>query len=411
MFHHVLVLKLDRLSRRQKDTLYLIEDVFLEANVGFHSVTESFDTTTPYGKAALGMMAVFAQLERETIVERVKMAKKETSRLGKWKGGDPPFGYRYNFERKQLAINSEEALHVKEIFSLYVTGNYGFQTIADILNDKKIRTRKDVLWLKSTIRQILTNPTYIGKIRHYEATYDGPHEAIISDDVFEITQKMINNRYIARPLKDKDNLLGGLLYCSECGARLRFKSKKLNTHINKYYVCYTRYGSPDMAKADHCDSPYFPAHIINEQVISRLSELTLNNKKVDSTIKALVHNTSDNSQEFERLISDKKSIIKRLDRWYNVFENGTLESAQPIDRITALREKQLDVENKIKIIKQAIAREQKTVISAEEIKIALQSFMKNWEYATVNERRTIIVSLVKKIIVHSDKNIDIEFRI
>lgn len=71
-FNTALVLKLDRLSRRQKDVLCLLEDIFEPNNIGFKSATESFDTTTPFGKAALGMMAVFTQLERETIIERIR---------------------------------------------------------------------------------------------------------------------------------------------------------------------------------------------------------------------------------------------------------------------------------------------------------------------------------------------------
>ena len=64
-FDKVLVYKLDRLSRSQKDTLYLIEDVFLKNNVDFVSMTENFDTATPFGKAMIGILSVFAQLERE----------------------------------------------------------------------------------------------------------------------------------------------------------------------------------------------------------------------------------------------------------------------------------------------------------------------------------------------------------
>ena len=69
----VLVYKLDRLSRSQKDTLYLIEDVFLKNKVEFVSMNENFDTTTPFGRAMIGILSVFAQLEREQIKERMAM--------------------------------------------------------------------------------------------------------------------------------------------------------------------------------------------------------------------------------------------------------------------------------------------------------------------------------------------------
>ena len=92
----VVVYKLDRLSRSQKDTLYLIEDVFNPAGVGFTSMNENLDTGTPMGRAMLGIMSAFAQLERETIRERTRMGMRERVRGGLWMGGGhPPFGYDY----------------------------------------------------------------------------------------------------------------------------------------------------------------------------------------------------------------------------------------------------------------------------------------------------------------------------
>ena len=83
----VIVFKLDRISRSQKDTLYLIEEVFNKYNVGFVSVRENFDTTTPFGKAMVGVLSIFAQLERETILERTKIGIQKRAENGYWKGG------------------------------------------------------------------------------------------------------------------------------------------------------------------------------------------------------------------------------------------------------------------------------------------------------------------------------------
>ena len=69
----VLVYKLDRLSRSQKDTLWLIEDKMLANDCDFVSISENFDTSTPLGRAMIGILAVFAQLEREQIKERMSM--------------------------------------------------------------------------------------------------------------------------------------------------------------------------------------------------------------------------------------------------------------------------------------------------------------------------------------------------
>ena len=83
LFDTVLVYKLDRLSRSQKDTLYLIEDVFLENDIEFVSLLENFDTSTPFGKAMIGLLSVFAQLEREQIKERMQLGKLGRAKSGK----------------------------------------------------------------------------------------------------------------------------------------------------------------------------------------------------------------------------------------------------------------------------------------------------------------------------------------
>ena len=84
----VLVYKLDRLSRSQKDTLYLIEDVFLKNGVDFASLNESFDTSTPFGRAMIGILSVFAQLEREQIKERTHTGRIGRAKEGYYHGGD-----------------------------------------------------------------------------------------------------------------------------------------------------------------------------------------------------------------------------------------------------------------------------------------------------------------------------------
>ena len=88
----VLVYKLDRLSRSQKDTLYLIEDVFIKNNVNFASITENFDTSTPFGRAMIGILSVFAQLEREQFRERSIMGKDARAKEGLHHGGGAPTG-------------------------------------------------------------------------------------------------------------------------------------------------------------------------------------------------------------------------------------------------------------------------------------------------------------------------------
>lgn len=118
----VLVYKLDRLSRSQKDALYLIEDVFLKSGVQFISISENFDTSTPLGRAMVGILAVFAQLEREQIKERMILGKTARAKTGKWQGGkNTPVGYALDKE-KGLSIDENEAVYIRMIFDLFTAG-------------------------------------------------------------------------------------------------------------------------------------------------------------------------------------------------------------------------------------------------------------------------------------------------
>ncbi len=99
--------------------LMLIEDEFLSRDVAFVSMSENFDTSTPLGRAMVGILSVFAQLEREQIKERMCMGRAERAKNGYWHGGGaPPFGYKYY--DNELHVDPIEAEIVKEIYTLFL---------------------------------------------------------------------------------------------------------------------------------------------------------------------------------------------------------------------------------------------------------------------------------------------------
>ena len=135
----VLVDKLDRLSRSQYDTLYLIRKIFESAGVTFISRSENLDTSTPIGKCSLGLMSVFAELERSRIQERMKDGKEGRAKAGKWHGGGVvPIGYRY--ANDNLEIDDYEAFQVTEIYRLFCN-RMPIAAIVKKMNDSGYRTR------------------------------------------------------------------------------------------------------------------------------------------------------------------------------------------------------------------------------------------------------------------------------
>ena len=146
-----IVYKLDRLSRSQKDTLYLIEDIFNPNGVDFISINETMDTSTPLGRLMLGILSAFAQLERENIKERTRMGMLERIKEGYWMGGGRvPFGYDYD-KAKGILVPNEDAKTVKKIYELYIDGKSA-QTIADMLGLKYDRLVGKVISDSSNIK-------------------------------------------------------------------------------------------------------------------------------------------------------------------------------------------------------------------------------------------------------------------
>ena len=176
----VLVWKLDRLSRSQKDMLIMLEDIFLANDCDFISMMESFDTSTAFGRAIVGILAAFAQLERENIKERTTMGRHARLAKGHYNGSRPPLGYRFLESSNDLKVEPYEASIVREIFSLFLGGT-SINAIAALMQKKYPTVRT---WNNTMIRRTLKNPVYIGKVRDVDVVRDGIHKAIISETEF-----------------------------------------------------------------------------------------------------------------------------------------------------------------------------------------------------------------------------------
>lgn len=337
----VVVLKLDRLSRKQRDVLYLLEDVLDKNKIGFKSVTEPFDTTTPFGKAAIGMMAVFAQLERETIVERIRIAKHEAAKQGRYLGGPIAYGYNYDPIEKIITVRIDEAAIVRKIFNNYLKELKGYQYIATELNEQKIPPpRSAAQWERGTVRCLLNNAFYAGFIEHDGVFYQGKHQPLISLKQWELLQQlrgMKNMKIASKPPKTCDNLLTGIIYCGECGARVRYKkinkSRQDTSARNAYYVCYSADGNKEMQKAAYCSCGHKRAASVEDYVINALlqfrfdpqllaniaQEKGVQSKKVMEEIK----NFPEVWQEATSI--EKQGILRNLIQSVRIFQDSHIE--------------------------------------------------------------------------------------
>ena len=188
----VLVYKLDRLSRSQKDTLYLIEDIFLANGVSFISINENFDTSTAFGRAMIGILSVFAQLEREQIRERTMMGAAERATSGLWHGGGwEPIGYDYIPERDELQVNEYEAMQVREVYDCYLNRRMSLYKITQHMTEQGYRHKTGGWDHASTVRNVLKNNLYAGIISWGGHDYPGQHMPLIDREVFDKVQNKL----------------------------------------------------------------------------------------------------------------------------------------------------------------------------------------------------------------------------
>lgn len=173
----IVIFKLDRLSRKQRDTLYIIEDWLLKNNVDLVSLNETLDTSTPWGRAMIGVLSSFNQLESENIALRTTMGRYATAREGGYAGGKPPLGYRA--VNGQLEIVPHEAEIVRLVFDLRSKG-MTLIAITTELNKRGYRTKKGNEFKHSAVQTILNNEdTYRGNYKYGKEKCDNTHEPIL----------------------------------------------------------------------------------------------------------------------------------------------------------------------------------------------------------------------------------------
>lgn len=275
--------RLDRISRSIVD-FGMIWETLSRNHVEFVSINEKFDTSTPGGRAMLYIIMVFAQLERETIAERVKDNYYQRVKKGAWPGGPAPFGFRIAQERvagQKTLESTPEIEIVKRIFNMYAEAEASLGKVAKTLTEEGIPCARRTGWDGVSIGRILRNPAYakateaiyayysakgaiiyndvtefrgefasimIGKRTSNERKYTNmqdhllvisSHKGVIEGEQFLSCQfRMDNNRQVRNTGKGKLTWLSGLLHCKECGYSLRvIEDKRYN---RKHLSCSGR---------------------------------------------------------------------------------------------------------------------------------------------------------------------------
>jgi site-specific DNA recombinase len=335
----LLVLKVDRFSRRQRDLVSLVEEL-TEIGVAFVSATEAFDTSTPAGRAMLQMLGTFAEFEREMIRERVISGMERHAADGKWFGGIVPYGYTLNQKTKKLTPAADRSTIVREIFRLYTTARLGTQAISRVLNARGLRTRTGGPWSARTIAGILTNRVYLGEITFRGATVTGAHPPLIDEATFNQAVALMDARgedHTRRASNASDYHLTGRIRCPRCGKALIGTAATGRTKTYRYYTCWSRarYGT------DTCNGHRMNADTLDQAIFDALARFYRDHTNLIK--QAITHAaTAHLDQQRDELTAIEKELTRAhsaIDRYLQAFEDGHLDPGQVTDRLHTLKHK------------------------------------------------------------------------
>lgn len=382
----VIVYKLDRLSRSQKDTLYLIEDIFLENNVDFMSLQESIDTSTPFGKAMIGILSVFAQLELANITERLKTGRHERVKKGFWAGhANVPLGYDYE---ENMLIQNEDAPIVKEMFGRFVDGESAYEIY------KSMASRyPGKIYGPNMIVRILDNKIYTGKVNYNKHWYEGLHKGIIDGETFETAQtirKSLPDKYKVDRTK-RSALLARKIICGKCGQPMsmmrHYYSRKGVRAEYGYYRCNSKMNRTKAHRQINCDQKNQRTDNIHDLIIDTINGLDYEKAKRNVIKKS---ETPDHTKRLEQLQKQERRLI-------DLYQFETIDKTELDQRLKELNKEKKELKatknskNETRIIEKLTSVEDKNMYDM-----------------PFEEQCALVDTLIDRVIV-KDENVNVYF--
>lgn len=404
----VLIWKFDRLSRSQKDMLTMIEDILEPNHCGLVSITERFDTSTQLGKAMTGVLAVFAQLEREQIKERMAMGREARAKEGYYTGchDRPPLGY--TVEDGILKINPYEAMAVRRMFELCLQNKAPY-TIARILTKEGYKPRNKA-WIYQTVQKTLTSRLYIGEVSYAGNWYQGLHEPIIDKETFEAASEISKER--SRFTKEfysnsgkATSYFAGLLFCGRCGCKVYKQSNpstKNGLPIRRAFLkCAGRSHYKYSGRTKPCDLPYYRLEDLEEELLNEIKKLALEPNYYEQA------KSSSTPEDDQKIIKTEiKKVDAQISRLMDLYSIGSVPIDILQDKLNDLNEKRLALNEQLLSAKDQKAITKKT----KKIEKAIKKIPDILEHGSFDEIRNLIQILIDKVVLDGeDKEIHWRF--
>ena len=406
-FNTLLVFRVDRLSRKVRELAQMVDEL-TKNGVVLKSITEPFDTANAAGKMMLQMLGVFAEFEHATIVERTKVGMEKKAKGGNFVGGSVPYGFRLDAE-KGLVVQEEEALIVRKMFKMYALGKEGASAICNQLNEAGHRNRNGRKWGRRVVLYMLKNPVYVGKIRWREVLYEGQHDPLVSEVLFEKANEVLQERH--EDLKGRqwhngdDRLLTGVIKCARCKSHMfGGGGYKKGVHV-PYYVCSKRFNDHD------CEQDYVRAELLETAVTEDIKAMFR-----DEQFMARIHAEANKRLGTEKPILEKEigkveaqaaKTQAAMDRYFEAFEAGTLTPELCNEKVRDLRARLEELEGEKRDLEARRERLELPAVDREMLGGLVENFERVMAEGPAPQKKHLLHRLVKKVLVHDRRTVEI----
>jgi len=437
----VVTYRLDRISRSLSDFVNILS-IFKEHNVEFVSTQEAFDTGSPYGELIVKILAVFAEFERQSIIQRVTQAYEHRSEMGFYMGGRKPYGFELEptvintVQTKRLKPIPDEIEQVKYIYDTYAVEQVSLGRLLKNLVENDIKTLSGGNWTTAKLSTIIKNPIYVradsrvyeffqmhnaqiisppqafdgihgiqiyGKTKHEADNSDWSdikvvvmtHEGVIEGDTWlKCQQKLIKNKQIGNAVSNKTSWLGGKIICGRCGRTMTtIKGKTRSGEVRRYFLCT---GKSHFKDCKGTKSTIY-AESLEDMVYIEIG------KKLE-TLKNV--RASERKNTYPAL-NELKNKLKTIELSQNKIADVLTQPETNADLLEIMSQRA----SKLKAERTELLLKIEEVESTEiDVKQAI-NLSKKWKTASFEEKRGVCGIIINRIIIDEDGNAEIVWNI
>ena len=432
----VLVMEIERLARGDTIDQGVMAQTFKYSGTKIITPHKDYDPHNEFDEEYFEFGLFMSRREYKTINRRLQRGREASAREGRYQGSRAPYGYKRIRNRENaptLQIIPEQAEVVKLIFEYYVYGEtktsgerrrLGIQALARKLNEMKIPPATHDYWQKETLKNIITNPVYIGKIRwgyrkkqtkivngqkvftrpvHAGNEYilaDGLHSAIIDEEIFNRAQELLSEQPSVPVSYKRDikNPLAGLIICGKCGQKMTLR-KAPNAKKKDYLVCHNR----------ECSNVSAPLHLVEERLITALYAW-LDHYKLDWS---LAKTRSDRNTvktnllegAIDRSRTEHKDLDAQLSNTYDLLERGIYTTGIFLERSRSISERIAQTQSELEFLRTELEHEKNKVTLTDEISPSLEQIMEVYDVLkTAGDKNRLLKEILEKAVYVKEKS-------